>query len=219
MPGQTEFALCVQGVIDGKRVAFTGDNLFGDPSDPAQTGHEAVVAHNSAVLEEGYILGSEYLARIKPDLLLGGHSYVMPEPAAFIERYRRWSYAMRDALRDLIREEDYRYGFDPFWVRAQPYRSTVRAGETVELTLHLRNFLNREQTDRIEVHVPPGLTVEPCAYEVRLAAEARGEYRLRVHAAPDARAGVQLIAFDVTRDGLRCGELFDAVVEIEKTDP
>ncbi|HYG33401.1 MAG TPA: MBL fold metallo-hydrolase, partial [Clostridia bacterium] len=27
MPGQTEFALCVQGEIDGRKVAFTGDNL------------------------------------------------------------------------------------------------------------------------------------------------------------------------------------------------
>lgn len=221
MPGQTEFALCVQGVIDGKRIAFTGDNLFGDPSDPVQTGHEAMVAHNSAILEEGYIVGSEYLARIKPDLLLGGHSYVMPEPAAFIERYRRWSYDMRDAFRDLIHEEDYRYGFDPFWVRAQPYRSTVRAGESIELTLHVRNFLKREQTQRIEIHAPPDLVVEPATKlvaEVKLTAESRQQLRVMLRTRPDAKPGVHLIAFDITRDGHRCGELFDAIVEIQKPE-
>ncbi len=74
MPGQTEFALAVRGVIDGKSVVFTGDNIFGDPEDPRHTGHEAVVAHNSSIFEEGYILGAEYLSRIKPDLLMGGHS-------------------------------------------------------------------------------------------------------------------------------------------------
>lgn len=42
MPGQTEFALCLHGLIDGRKVAFTGDNIFGDPSDARQTGHEAV---------------------------------------------------------------------------------------------------------------------------------------------------------------------------------
>jgi len=41
MPGQTEFACCVHGEIDGRRVAFTGDNIFGWPADPAQHGHEA----------------------------------------------------------------------------------------------------------------------------------------------------------------------------------
>ena len=35
MPGQTEFALCLHGQIDGRKVAFTGDNIFGDPDDPA----------------------------------------------------------------------------------------------------------------------------------------------------------------------------------------
>ena len=58
MPGQTEFALCLHGMIDGRKVAFTGDNIFGDPDNPQQTGHEAMVAHNSAILEEGYIYGA-----------------------------------------------------------------------------------------------------------------------------------------------------------------
>ena len=44
MPGQTEFGNCLWLELDGKKIAFTGDNLFGDPSDPSQNGHEAVVA-------------------------------------------------------------------------------------------------------------------------------------------------------------------------------
>jgi glyoxylase-like metal-dependent hydrolase (beta-lactamase superfamily II) len=215
MPGQTEFALCVQGVIDGTRVAFTGDNIFGDPRDPEQTGHEAMVAHNSAILEEGYIYGSEYLSRIKPGLLLGGHSYVMPEPTAFIERYRQWSYKMRDAFRELIAGEDYRYGFDPFWVRAQPYRSSVVAGQSVEVTVHLRNFLTREEPRRIEIHTPPGLVAEPRVWEGKLGAEARGTFQIKLRAAAEAKPGVQLIGFDITRDGQRYGELFDAIVEVK----
>src|SRR5271166_1657242 len=101
MPGQTEFALCLHGQIDGRNVAFTGDNIFGDPDDPTQTGHEAMVAHNSAILEEGYIYGAEFLSRLKPDILVGGHSFVMDHPAAFIERYRKWSHEMRDAFQAL----------------------------------------------------------------------------------------------------------------------
>lgn len=114
MPGQTEFALCLHGQIDGRKVAFTGDNIFGDPDDPSQTGHEAMVAHNSAILEEGYIYGAEYLKHLKPDILIGGHSFVMDHPSNFIERYRKWSYAMRDAFQSLSPDKDYRYWFDPF---------------------------------------------------------------------------------------------------------
>jgi len=214
MPGQTEFALCLHGEIDGRKVAFTGDNIFGDPDDPTQTGHEAMVAHNSAILEEGYIYGAEYLQRLKPDLLMGGHSFVMDHPAKFIERYRKWSYEMRDAFRALSSEKDYRYWFDPFWVRAQPYRSTVRTGETVELKLEVRNFQSRTQAHRIEIHTPPGLTAEPRVLEGRLAGKARVKFSFRITAAAGAKPGVQLIAFDIRRDGVHQGELFDAVVDV-----
>ncbi|MEO8353702.1 MAG: MBL fold metallo-hydrolase, partial [Chthoniobacteraceae bacterium] len=219
MPGQTEFALAVQGVIDGKRVIFTGDNIFGDPADPTQSGHEAMVAHNSAVLEEGYIYGAEYLARSRPDLLLGGHSYVMPEPAAFIERYRQWAYAMREGFRGLSSQADYRYWFDPFWVRAEPYRSTLRAGETIELALHLRNFSAAAQTQRVEIHTPPDLTAEPRVIEAALPGEGREKQTFRLTATRDAKPGVHHIAFDITRDGQRQGELFDAIVEIQASRP
>ncbi len=215
MPGQTEFALCLHGEIDGRKVAFTGDNIFGDPEDTKQTGHEAMVAHNSAILEEGYIHGAEYLKRLKPDLLMGGHSFVMDRPTKFIERYRRWSYQMRNAFRALSSEKDYRYWFDPFWVRAEPYRSTALAGGGVELKLEIRNFLSRTQTHRIEIHTPPGRAAEPRVLEGRLAAASRGKFPFRITVATDAKPGVKLIAFDIIRDGVRQGELFDAMIEVQ----
>jgi glyoxylase-like metal-dependent hydrolase (beta-lactamase superfamily II) len=214
MPGQTEFACALQGVIDGKKVVFTGDNLFGDSSDPRHTGHEAVVAHNSSILEEGYIYGAEYLARLKPDLIMGGHSYVMPEPAGFIERYRKWSYEMRDAFKVLSSEDDYRLWYDPFWVRAEPYRVKVKAGESVEVAMHVRNFRPRVQVHRIEVHAPPGIEADPPRLEGELASEARKPFPLKLRAAADAKPGVRIVAFDVTLDGRRYGERFDVIVEV-----
>jgi glyoxylase-like metal-dependent hydrolase (beta-lactamase superfamily II) len=216
MPGQTEFALCLHGVIDGRKVAFTGDNIFGDPEDAAQTGHEAMVAHNSAILEEGYIYGAEYLKRLKPDILVGGHSFVMDRPAKFIERYRRWAYDMRRAFRALSADKDYRYGFDPFWVRAEPYRVSLRAGETAEVALHVRNFRRRTQAHRIEVHAPPGLAAEPSVIEDHLAGNGRKSFALRVRAALDAPRGIHLLAMDVTLNGCRNGERFDLIVEVRE---
>ena len=61
---------------------------------------------------------------------------------------------MRDAFGDMSAEADYRYMFDPFWVRADPYRHSPRAG-TAEIVLHVRNFLPRPQPYRIALHRPP----------------------------------------------------------------
>lgn len=214
MPGQTEFALCLHGIIDGRRVAFTGDNLFGDPEDPSQTGHEAVVAHNSAILEEGYIYAGEYLRRLQPDILIGGHSFVMDRPQGLIERFRRWSYEMRDAFRALSSASDYRYWFDPYWVRAEPYRVRLRPGESAEIQIHVRNFRGREQRHAVALAMPTGLMAEPPRIEGLLEPESRGSFPVRLRAAANTPPGVVAVGLDVTLDGIRRGQLFDFICEV-----
>ncbi len=215
MPGQTEFAMGLNGVIDGKKVVFTGDNIFADPSAPQETGHEAIVARNSGILEDGYIEGAELLTRLEPDLLVGGHSYVMDHPAALIQRYRDWAYGIREIFRGLSPDEEYRYWFDPFWVRADPYRSIVHPGATTQIQLEVRNFRSRPQKHSITIHTPPGLSAEPSVVEGTLALGTRGAFPVTIKAAPDARAGTAIVAFDITMDGERRGELFDAIVSVE----
>ncbi len=221
MPGQTEFALCLHGRIDGRLVAFTGDNLFGDTDNPAQSGHEAMVAHNSAILEEGYIYGAEFLKRLNPDLLMGGHSFVMDHPAAFIERYRTWAYEMRDTFRALSSDVDYRYWFDPFWVRAEPYRVHLKPNETKEIKLRVRSFRSQNQRHSIAIHTPSGLVADPPTFEGTLDPNSQRVLPVRIRALPGAQPGVRLVGLDITLDGTRYGERFDFVVEVgsEKTLP
>jgi len=215
MPGQTEFALCLHGDIDGRKVAFTGDNIFADPTDPNQTGHEAVVAHNSGILEEGYIYAADYLRRLNPDLIVGGHSFVMDRPAALIERFHKWAVNMRATFQTLSADEDYRCWLDPFWVRVEPYRVTLQSGRLDEVLLYVRNFRNGKQEHRIEIHTPSGLIAEPAVLEGWLHGESQEAFPVRLKAAGDAQKGVALVALDVTVDGRRYGEWFDFVVEVE----
>jgi len=158
--------------------------------------------------------GAEYLTRLKPDLLVGGHSFVMDHPAAFIERYRKWSYEMRDAFRALSSESDYRYWFDPFWsARSRIAWCCGRASPGRE---HPRPQLPARQAGpRVVVHAPPGLVVEPAVLEGELGGASRRSFPIRVKAAPDAPPGVRIVALDVTLDGRRYGEWFDFVVGVE----
>jgi len=215
MPGQTEFALCMHGVIDGMVVAFTGDNIFGDPGNPIHTGHEALVARNSAVLEEGDSVAGEYLTQLKPDILVGGHSYVMDKPAKIIDRYREWAYKMRNALQTVSSDKDYRYWFDPYWVRSDPYRSEMKKGEMVEIDVEVRNFSEYERTYRIEIHTPSGLIANPKYIEKKIKGNSRAAIPVALTSLPDATAGNSIVAFDVTLDGKQYGELFDAIVKIK----
>ena len=215
MPGQTEFACCVHGMIDGRRVAFTGDNIFADPDDPEQDGHEGVVTHNSAIFEEGYIYAAEYLQRLQPDLILGGHSYVMDRPKELIERYRNWAVAIRDVYKSLSADEDYRCMFDPFWVRVDPYRMAIAPGGSGEATIHIRNFLDRPRTYHLALHCPEGIMAEPGVLEGTIPPRTTVRVPLRLTVSLEAKQGVYIIALDTTLDTHRYGEWFDFVVGVQ----
>ena len=211
LPGQTEFALVMHGQIDGRLVAFTGDNIFSSLDD---SGHDAVVARNSAILEEGYLYCAEYLSRLQPDLILGGHSVVIDQPAAQLERLRRWAYDVREAFRALSPDESYEYFFDPFWVRAYPYRVRVAAGGCATFAVIVRNHRDRVESHHIEIKLPPGWTAMPARLEGDIAPRDKHEYKIVLSVSAATEPGLQLMAFDTSLDGRRYGEWFDMIVEV-----
>ncbi|MDX1944074.1 MAG: MBL fold metallo-hydrolase [Pirellulaceae bacterium] len=214
MPGQTEFGNCLWLDVDGKRVAFTGDNLFGDPSDPEQNGHEAVVARNSAILEEGYLLGSKYLRDLKPDIVMGAHNVLMANPAAFLDRYHEWAQRIIVRYRELLPDPNYEYQFDPFWVSAYPYRVDLQTERTQEVTITVRNFRDRPQRHHVRLKLPPGIAAEPAVLEGIVGPKSRARFTVRLSADPShVPAGVQMIPLDITLDGERYGERFDFLVQ------
>jgi len=212
MPGQTEFGCCLWTEIDGKRIAFTGDNLFGDPEDEQQNGHEAVVARNSAIFEEGYLLGSRYLKELKPDIVMGSHSYVMHEPAAFLTRYHDWSKEIIRHYKGLLPEKDYEYLFDPYWVSAYPYRVDFHQGSEQQAAITVRNFRDRPQKHRIKLVLPPGMTAEPAILEGTVEAESRRTFNVKLTLNGAAKPGVEIIPFDITLDGKHYGQMFDMML-------
>ncbi|MDB4680154.1 MBL fold metallo-hydrolase [Planctomycetaceae bacterium] len=213
MPGQTEFGCCLWLDIDGKRIAFTGDNLFGTASDPQQDGHEAVVARNSAILEEGYLLGSAYLKDLKPDIVMGSHSYVMDNPAAFLQRYHSWSKEMIRLYKEILPGNHYEYKFDPYWVSAYPYRVDLSDEKDQKMTVTVRNFRGVPEKHDIELKLPPGVSAEPSRLTGFVKPESERDYEVTLTVdRTKVPPGVQMATFDITLDDKKHGELFDFLV-------
>ena len=219
MPGQTEFGNCLWLELDGHRIAFTGDNLFGDPSDPAQNGHEAVVARNSAIFEEGYVLGSRYLRDLKPDIIMGAHNVLMTNPAAFLDRYHEWSKRIVTRFQELLPDPNYEYQFDPFWVSAYPYRVDLQQPQTQEVAITVRNFRDKPQQHHIKLRLPAGITAEPETLVGTVEPKSRQRFKVLLTATPERMsAGVQMIPLDITLDGKHHGELFDFLVQSKPSE-
>ena len=212
MPGQTEFALCLHGIIDGKKVAFTGDNIFGSSSDPSQNGHEAVVARNSCILEEGYIYAAKYLKKLQPDLLLGGHSWAMAEPAKLIDRYLADALKLKEYFEKLSFEKDYRWMYDPYWVRMEPYRVVLGKNNAAEARLVMRNFDAEPIAMKVEIVLPEGFKAEPAIISTMVAGESTTSIPIQISCTKQTVKGLHLAALDITRKGKRAGQLFDFIL-------
>lgn len=216
MPGQTEFGCCLWLDLDGQRIAFTGDNLFGNSQSPEQDGHEAVVARNSCILEEGYLYAAEYLRKLKPDIIMGSHSYVMQDPAAFVERYHRWAQAMIGLYREILPTDAYEYAFDPYWVSAYPYRVNLSQADEAEVFVTVRNFRDRPQRHSVRLQLPVGISADTELLEGEV--PARGRVRIPVKLRVDRGVCEQaqsMVLFDITLDGQRHGDLFDFLVRTQ----
>jgi len=212
MPGQTEFALCLHGIIDGKKVAFTGDNIFGSSSDPSQNGHEAVVARNSCILEEGYIYAAKYLKKLQPDLLLGGHSWAIAEPAKLIDRYLEDALKLKEYFEKLSFEKDYRWMYDPYWVHMEPYRVVLGKNNAAEARLVMRNFDSAPISMKVEIVIPEGFKAEPAIISTMVAGESTTSIPIQMSCTKETLKGLHLAALDITRKGKRAGQLFDFIL-------
>jgi len=212
MPGQTEFALCLHGIIDGKKVAFTGDNIFGSSSDPSQNGHEAVVARNSCILEEGYIYAAKYLKKLQPDLLLGGHSWAMAEPTKLIDRYLEDAIKLKEYFEKLSFEKDYRWMYDPYWVHMEPYRVVLGKNNAAEARLVMRNFDAAPISMKVEIVLPEGFKAEPAIISTMVAGESTTSIPIQISCTKETVKGLHLAALDITRKGKRAGQLFDFIL-------
>ena len=212
MPGQTEFALCLHGIIDGKKVAFTGDNIFGSSSDPSQNGHEAVVARNSCILEEGYIYAAKYLKKLQPDLLLGGHSWAIAEPAKLIDRYLEDALKLKEYFEKLSFEKDYRWMYDPYWVHMEPYRVVLGKNNAAEARLVMRNFESAPISMKVEIILPEGFKAEPAIISTMVAGESTTSIPIQISCTKETVKGLHLAALDITRKGKRAGQLFDFIL-------
>ena len=219
MPGQTQFHCALWLEVDGMKVVFTGDNLFADSSDCSQNGHEAVVARNNAILEEGYLYGSRYLQELQPDLILGSHSYIMPNPAGLIDRYHNWAKEMIRLYKGILPESDYEYLYDPNWVSAYPYRVDLskETSQTVKVTI--RNFRGTPQHHQINLQLPQGITANPHILTGLIPPESSRTYKVTLTKSSRHKpAPLHIVPFDITLDGQHHGQLFDFLVRTEVED-
>lgn len=214
-PGQTEFHSVYAGLIDGRQVAFTGDNFF--MADVLRAGTTITRPVQTTVMRNSFQLGmhrrcAEVMRHVNPEMICPGHRNVIDCSKQQLDEYADFIARKERVFRKLVAEPADHY-VDLFWARLRPYLATVGPGEEVAYQLMLRNNLERDATFTAELNPPPGWE-SGGASSATLAAGERAELTLRATSPAVADGIRRLVTAEIAVDDQPVGPIAEALITV-----
>ena len=215
-PGQTEYHSVISTHLDGRKVAFTGDNIFYHDvlvggkveNRPCQT----TVLRNSFQLEM-HRRCIEVMRKISPELICPGHDGVLDCDKSVLDDYANFIISKERTFRNLVGAPADHY-IDLFWVRMLPYVREVGRGEEVEYLLLIRNNFEQITTFEAKLLPPEGWIASNKYNSLTLEANARGEIKLSLKAPLNNGDGRQLITAELCINGCSQGPIAEAIATV-----
>lgn len=216
-PGQTEFHSVYAAMIDGRKVAFTGDNYF--TAEVVAGGKLEMLPYQTTVLRNSFQLGmhrrcAEVMRRIAPELICPGHRDVLPCFKKDLDVYCDFIARKERAFRALVAEPADHY-IDLFWARLLPYVAVVQPGDQVSYRLLLRNNHERRVTYRARLLPPAGWEASREFASLMLEAGARGEIKLVARAPKQGDSVRRLITVEIAVDDRSQGPVCEALISVQ----
>jgi glyoxylase-like metal-dependent hydrolase (beta-lactamase superfamily II) len=212
-PGHTRYAVALYGVVDGRSVGVTGDEI--------QLDGEGRLRGGGPVYRNGFragcfLRGLEGVAEFRPEVVLTGHDGAIELADGSLEELRAWARSVDEAhaaLAPIPAAVDLALDTEP--VRADPYRAAGRCGEPVEIEVEVANHYDRAMSATVVARAPAGWSVEPDRLELELPPS--GLARRRVTVTPPAAAPVgvrHVVTFDADLGGVQLGWGTEALVTL-----
>src|SRR3990172_4946291 len=167
-PGHTEFQMALFSVIDGARVAFTGDNFFPSllpsriwPHDfPAyQLRHN--LCFRNWVESDSHFKSVRTIIENEPTVIAPAHGKPFLSNKEDLEDLKHRLEKKKHYFTSVIADPDCDFGLNPSWVRLYPYQVLVKAGSAASLELRVRNYRSKPMLLEATLNVPAGWEVTP----------------------------------------------------------
>ncbi len=215
-PGQTEYHSVLVSQIDGRRVAFTGDNYF--MHEVMSGGQIQMKPYQTTVLRNSFQLDmhrrcADVMQKVAPELICPGHNGIYECDKKSLDTYADFIQRKERLFRNLVADPADQH-IDLFWVRMLPYVSQVKAGQNAHYKLLLRNNLERQATFEARLLAPSGWTAAGEFSSLKLEAGARGQLSLEATAPDDADGTRRLITAELCIDGNSQGPVAEALITV-----
>jgi len=215
-PGHTEYQMAMFVNLDGKRVAFTGDNFF--PFGPPGPGH---LLHN--VIFRNWVENDSHLKSIRtimehePTLVAPGHGGPYVAGKEDWEDLERRLEKQQQYFSAVIADPDSNFGLNPSWIRLYPYQLLAKVGTSSTLELRVRNYRAKPMQLEVELELPVGWKASPETLSLTVPPnqDGVGSFTLSIPKNWNRAKPRVAVAADVVADGEYLGEIAEGVVDLQ----
>lgn len=208
-PGQAFYHAGLVVAVDGRRYAFTGDNIWkrADESKPI-TG--PIIARNRYFVDRGYEFSAQRLIERKIDFICPAHGDAFPVSAQDLEGFKAWAKETREAIQSLCPSAP--LGMDPWWLRIDPFH--LRCGKRpVEMRVKIESPFAKSAKLRLRPVSSEAPSFVPEEAEVTVAARGLGEVAFMIVAREDFAPGTRIpVTIELHVDGEAWGEFGEALL-------
>ena len=211
-PGHADYHMAMFGQIDGKRVAFSGDEvgLMGDDSYRSNN-----VWRNHVHANSHEITGKLYMERL-PELTCPGHGGPFETSEADWRGFHDWCMSEATHWRGLSCSENLEEAVYNDYVFIYPYQPPCAPGESVEMQVWFENIWEDDRTLEWSLNLPEEWRAEPESGSLLVEPGAKGiaSFTLTVPTSQDTDYRRAPFTLDATIGGVRYGQLAEALVDL-----
>jgi len=212
-PGHADYHMAMFGAIDGKRVAFTGDEIGYGGAEPAYRSNN--VWRNHVHANSHQITGKLFLER-EPELACPGHGGPFEMAHKDWVGFHDWCMKEPEHWRALVAGPSVEEAVYPDYVFLYPYQPPCAPGESVRMQVWFENIWDAPKTLAWSLDLPPGWTAEPASGSLtaKPGEKAIARFTLSIPATQDVAFRRRPFTLDATIDGVAYGQIAEALVDL-----
>jgi len=213
-PGHCDYHMAMFTTIDGKRIGFSGDNVWPPDFIPS-------LIYRNHVHKTSHQITAERFRQYRPEVLCSGHALFQDVDPSGYDLFYENAQTLTRHFETLLPEGMVERGIEPSWIQIYPYQSWGDPGAPVDLEIRAVNPDTVPSRVEVEMALPAGWTCEPERLRLEMAPRAHSSGKMRVaipHDFPFRHPRVA-IAADVTLNGERLGQITEAVIECRGQAP
>ena len=210
-PGHADYHMALFLERDGRRIAFTGDNVFSEPD----IGLQHSLIYRNHVHIDSHVRTAKLIMDFQPGTICPGHGPHFNVNADQLGEFVNRASELRRHFVALVDGPSPDFGVDIDWISLEPFQPQAAPGETFELVCKATNHSHEDYAILATPVLPDGWISDPDALEFEAAAGKKGEAAMKVTIPETENRGPKIaLAMDITINEIHWGQRAQAVVNL-----